>query len=139
MAAIKVNVVSACESVFSGEAELVTLPGAAGELGVMAGHLPLITLVKPGFVRVRRPGESEVERIFVAGGVLEVQLDSVTVLADTVVRSRDLDEARAKEAMAALEEARRNATGELEIASLEAELSGLAAELAAIRRIKGGV
>ena len=133
------NVVSACESVFSGEAELVTLPGAAGELGVMAGHLPLITLVKPGFVRVRRPGESEVERIFVAGGVLEVQPDSVTVLADTVVRSRDLDEARAKEAMAALEEARRNATGELEIASLEAELSGLAAELAAIRRIKGGV
>ena len=90
-------------------------------------------------MRVRRPGESEVERIFVAGGVLEVQPDSVTVLADTVVRSRDLDEARAKEAMAALEEARRNATGELEIASLEAELSGLAAELAAIRRIKGGV
>lgn len=130
MATIKVDVVSAEEHIFSGEAELVSLPGTSGELGIMPGHLPLITLIRPGFVRVHVPGEQEPEQIFVAGGVLEVQPEQVTVLADTAVRSKDLDEARAKEALAAAEAARASATGSIEIARIEAEIAALAAELA---------
>ncbi|WP_165655462.1 F0F1 ATP synthase subunit epsilon [Sutterella wadsworthensis] len=136
MATIKVDVVSAEEHIFSGEAELVSLPGTSGELGIMPGHLPLITLIRPGFVRVHVPGEQEPEQIFVAGGVLEVQPEQVTVLADTAVRSKDLDEARAKEALAAAEAARASATGSIEIARIEAEIAALAAELAVIRKLR---
>lgn len=136
MATIKVDVVSAEEHIFSGEAELVSLPGTSGELGIMPGHLPLITLIRPGFVRVHVPGEQEPEQIFVAGGVLEVQPEQVTVLSDTVVRSKDLDEARAKEALAAAEAARASATGSIEIARIEAKIAALAAELAVIRKLR---
>lgn len=136
MATIKVDVVSAEEHIFSGEAELVSLPGTSGELGIMPGHLPLITLIRPGFVRVHVPGEQEPEQIFVAGGVLEVQPEQVTVLSDTAVRSKDLDEARAKEALAATEAARASATGSIEIARIEAEIAALAAELAVIRKLR---
>ena len=136
MATIKVDVVSAEEHIFSGEAELVSLPGTSGELGIMPGHLPLITLIRPGFVRVHVPGEQEPEQIFVAGGVLGVQPEQVTVLADTAVRSKDLDEARAKEALAAAEAARASATGSIEIARIEAEIAALAAELAVIRKLR---
>ena len=136
MATIKVDVVSAEEHIFSGEAELVSLPGTSGELGIMPGHLPLITLIRPGFVRVHVPGEQEPEQIFVAGGVLEVQPEQVTVLADTAVRSKDLDEARAKEALAAAEAARASATGSIDIARIEAEIAALAAELAVIRKLR---
>ena len=124
------------EHIFSGEAELVSLPGTSGELGIMPGHLPLITLIRPGFVRVHVPGEQEPEQIFVAGGVLEVQPEQVTVLSDTAVRSKDLDEARAKEALAAAEAARASATGSIEIARIEAEIAALAAELAVIRKLR---
>ena len=133
---VHVDVVSAEEQIFSGEAELVSLPGTSGELGIMPGHLPLITLIRPGFVRVHVPGEQEPEQIFVAGGVLEVQPEQVTVLADTAVRSKDLDEARAKEALAAAEAARASATGSIEIARIEAEIAALAAELAVIRKLR---
>lgn len=136
MATIKVDVVSAEEQIFSGEAELVSLPGTSGELGIMPGHLPLITLIRPGFVRVHVPGEQEPEQIFVAGGVLEVQPEQVTVLSDTAVRSKDLDEARAKKALAAAEAARASATGSIEIARIEAEIAALAAELAVIRKLR---
>ena len=136
MATIKVDVVSAEEHIFSGEAELVSLPGTSGELGIMPGHLPLITLIRPGFVRVHVPGEQEPEQIFVAGCVLEVQPEQVTVLSDTAVRSKDLDEARAKEALAAAEAARASATGSIEIARIEAEIAALAAELAVIRKLR---
>lgn len=136
MATIKVDVVSAEEHIFSGEAELVSLPGTSGELGIMPGHLPLITLIRPGFVRVHVPGEQEPEQIFVAGGVLEVQPEQVTVLSDMTVRSKDLDEARAKEALAAAEAARASATGSIEIARIEAEIAALAAELAVIRKLR---
>ena len=136
MATIEVDVVSAEEHIFSGEAELVPLPGTSGELGIMPGHLPLITLIRPGFVRVHVPGEQEPEQIFVAGGVLEVQPEQVTVLSDTAVRSKDLDEARAKEALAAAEAARASATGSIEIARIEAEIAALAAELAVIRKLR---
>lgn len=136
MATIKVDVVSAEEHIFSGEAELVSLPGTSGELGIMPGHLPLITLIRPGFVRVHVPGEQEPEQIFVAGGVLEVQPEQVIVLSDTAVRSKDLDEARAKEALAAAEAASASATGSIEIARIEAEIAALAAELAVIRKLR---
>lgn len=135
MATIKVDVVSAEESIFSGEATLVSLPGVGGELGIMPGHVPLITLIRPGFVRIHSDS-AEAEQVFVAGGVLEVQPDHVTVLADTAIRSKDLDEEKALQALEQAKAARQTATGQLEIAKLEAEMAALAAELAAIKKLK---
>jgi F-type H+-transporting ATPase subunit epsilon len=134
---IRVDVVSAEESIFAGEAEFVALPGEAGELGIYPRHTPLITRIKPGVVRIKVPGKDEQEQIFVAGGILEVQPHVVTVLADTAIRGKDLDEAKAREALQRAEEARRNANNDLEIAKAEAELSSMAAQLAAIRKIRG--
>ena len=136
MATIKVDVVSAEESIFSGDAELVSLPGKSGELGILPGHVPLITLIRPGFVRIHLPGKKEVEQVFVAGGVLEVQPDLVTVLADTAVRINDLDEAKAAKALEDARAQRQNATGEIEIARLEAEMAALAAQIVAIKKIR---
>ncbi len=137
MATIHVDVVSAEENIFAGEAEFVVLPGEAGELGIYPRHAPLITRIKPGVVRIKPAGRTEEEQVFVAGGILEVQPNVVTVLADTAIRGKDLDEAKAQEALKRAEEARKNATSELEIAKVEAEMSALAAQLAAIRRLRG--
>ncbi|HQR72564.1 MAG TPA: F0F1 ATP synthase subunit epsilon [Burkholderiaceae bacterium] len=134
---IQVDVVSAEESIFAGQAEFVALPGEAGELGIYPRHTPLITRIKPGVVRIKVPGKAEDEQIFVAGGILEVQPHVVTVLADTAIRGKDLDEAKAREALQRAEEARRTANSDLEIAKAEAELSSMAAQLAAIRKIRG--
>ena len=131
-----VDVVSAEESIFGGDAEFVVLPGEAGELGIYPRHAPLITRIKPGVVRIRVPGRSDEEQVFVAGGILEVQPHVVTVLADTAIRGHDLDEAKANEALKRAEEARRNATDKMEIAKVEAEMSILAAQLAAIRKFR---
>jgi F-type H+-transporting ATPase subunit epsilon len=133
---IHVDVVSAEESIFSGEAEFVVLPGEAGELGIYPRHTPLITRIRPGSVRIKVSGEPEEQLIFVAGGILEVQPHMITVLADTAIRGRDLDEAKALEALQRAEQARRNATGKQEIATVEGELATLAAQLAAIRRLR---
>jgi F-type H+-transporting ATPase subunit epsilon len=130
-----VDVVSAEESIFGGEAEFVVLPGEAGELGIYPRHAALITRIKPGVVRIRVPGQVEEESVFVAGGILEVQPHVVTVLADTAIRGRDLDEAKANEALKRAEEARRNATDKMEIAKLDAEISSFAAQIAAIRKL----
>ena len=135
MHTMHVDVVSAEESIFAGDAEFVVLPGEAGELGIYPRHAALITRIKPGVVRIRVPGQSEEESVFVAGGILEVQPHVVTVLADTAIRGRDLDEAKANEALKRAEEARRNATDKMEIAKIEAELSVLAAQVAAIRKL----
>jgi len=132
---IHVDVVSAEESIFSGEAEFVVLPGEAGELGIYPRHAPLITRIKPGAVRIRKPGGEE-EFVFVAGGILEVQPKVVTVLADTAIRGKDLDEAKASEALQKAEEARRTARDKQEIAAVESEVSSLAAQLAAIRKLR---
>ncbi len=134
---IHVDVVSAEESIFAGDAEFVALPGEAGELGIYPRHTPLITRIKPGVVRIKMPGKSEEEHVFVAGGILEVQPNVVTVLADTAIRGQDLDEAKARDALAKAEESRKNAGSELEIAKVEAEMSALAAQLAAIRKLRG--
>jgi len=137
MTTIRVDVVSAEESIFSGEAEFVVLPGEAGELGIFPRHTPLITRIKPGVVRIRYPGGNDEEQVFVAGGILEVQPNVVTVLADTAIRAKDLDEAKANESLRAAEEARKNAGSDLEIAKVEAEISALAAQLAAIKKLRG--
>ena len=133
---LHVDVVSAEESLYSGEAEFVVLPGEAGELGIYPQHTPLITRIKPGSVRIKPPGGAPEELIFVAGGILEVQPKLVTVLADTAIRGNDLDEVKASEAIKRAEEARGKAQDKLEIASVEAELAMLAAQLAAIRKLR---
>ncbi len=133
---IHVDVVSAEESLYAGEAEFVALPGEAGELGIFPQHTPLITRIKPGTVRIKPPGGGEEELIFVAGGILEVQPKVVTVLADTAIRGHDLDEAKANEAIKRAEEARSTAQDKQEIAVVEGELAMLAAQLAAIRRMR---
>jgi F-type H+-transporting ATPase subunit epsilon len=131
-----VDVVSAEEAIFSGEAEFVVLPGESGELGIYPRHTPLITRIRPGAVRILPPGGGEEQLIFVAGGILEVQPRVITVLADTAIRGHDLDEAKANEAIQRAEEARRNAKDKQEIATVEGELSMLAAQLAAIRKLR---
>ena len=132
---IHVDVVSAEDSIFSGEAEFVVLPGEAGELGIYPRHTPLITRIKPGAVRIQKPGGEE-ELVFVAGGILEVQPKIVTVLADTAIRGHDLDEAKANEAIKKAEEARAKVKDKQEIAVVEGELAMLAAQLAAIRKMR---
>jgi len=133
---IHVDVVSTEAAIYSGEAEFVVLPGEAGELGIYPRHTPLITRIKPGTVRILPAGGGEEQLIFVAGGILEVQPSLVTVLADTAIRGHDLDEAKATEALKRAEETRAKAQDKQEIAVVEAELSMLAAQLAAIRRLR---
>jgi F-type H+-transporting ATPase subunit epsilon len=133
---IHVDVVSVEDSIWSGEAEFVVLPGEAGELGIYPQHTPLITRIRPGSVRIKPAGGGEEELIFVAGGILEVQPKIVTVLADTAIRGGDLDEAAATAALKAAEETRAKARDSQEVASVEAEVASLAAQLAAIRRLR---
>jgi len=131
---IHVDVVSAEQEIFSGEADLVIAPGEAGELGILPEHMPLLTRVKPGTIRIRNGAEEEI--IYVSGGMMEVQPDRVTVLADTSVRAHDLDEAKAMEAERLAKEALVNRTGAMEIAKAQAELAEAAAQLAAIRKLR---
>jgi F-type H+-transporting ATPase subunit epsilon len=133
---IQVDVVSAEELIFSGPAEFVVLPGVVGELGILPGHTPLLTQIKPGAVRMKLPGVEAEEFVFVQGGFLEVQPQHVTVLADTAIRAKDLDEVAALEAKKAAEEAMQNKTSGEEIAQAEAELAGALAQLEAIRKLK---
>lgn len=133
---IHIDVVSAEENIFSGEAEFVVLPGEAGELGIYPRHTPLITRIKPGSVRIKVAGQAEEELVFVAGGMLEVQPGVITVLADTAIRGRDLDEAKALEAQERAREAIQNRTSQLEYAKATAELAEATAQIAAIRRLR---
>jgi F-type H+-transporting ATPase subunit epsilon len=133
---IHIDVVSTEESIYSGEAEFVVLPGEAGELGIYPRHTPLITRIKPGSVRIKPADGGAEEVIFVAGGILEVQPQLITVLADTAIRGADLDEAKATEALKRAEEARRSAKDKQEIATVEGELASLAAQLAEIRKLR---
>ncbi len=133
---IHIDVVSAEESIFSGEAEFVVLPGEAGELGIYPRHTPLITRIKPGSVRIKLPGQAEEELVFVAGGVLEVQPGVITVLADTAIRGHDLDEAKALAAQQRAQEMMQNRTSQLEYAKAVAELAEASAQIAAIRKLR---
>jgi F-type H+-transporting ATPase subunit epsilon len=133
---VHVDVVSAEESIFSGLAEFVVLPGEAGELGILPGHMPLMTRIKPGAVRLKLPQQEQEELIFVAGGILEVQPGVVTVLADTAIRGKDLDEAKALDAKRRAEEAMADRSAEMDYARAQAELAEAVAQLAAIQKLR---
>ena len=133
---IHVDVVSAEEQIYSGDAEFVVLPGIEGELGVYPRHTPLFTQIKPGAVRIKVPDKAEEEFVFVQGGFLEVQPTKVTVLADTAIRAHDLDEAKAIEAKRRAEEAMANQDSEENLAAAQAELSAALAQIEAIRKFK---
>ena len=132
---IRVDVVSAEESIFSGEATFVALPGEMGELGIYPRHMPLITRIKPGSVRIQKAEGGE-EFVFVAGGILEVQPHLITVLSDTAIRGKDLDEAKANEARKQAEEALKNAKSQIDVARASSELAVLAAQIAALRKYR---
>ena len=136
MATLHVDVVSAEESIFSGEAKFVALPGENGELGILPRHTPLITRIRPGAVRIEKADGSGEEFVFVAGGILEVQPGTVTVLADTAIRGKDLDEAKAVEAKKLAEEAMKNAKSEIDLAAATGEFAAMAAQLAAIQKLR---
>ena len=133
---VHIDVVSAEESIFSGLTEFAVLPGEMGELGIMPGHTALITRIKPGAVRLKIPQQEQEELIFVAGGILEVQPNLITVLADTAIRGKDLDEAKALEAKKKAEEAMADKSAEMDYARAQAELAEAIAQLAAIQKLR---
>jgi F-type H+-transporting ATPase subunit epsilon len=132
---MQVDIVSAEQQIYSGQADMVIAPGEGGELGIMPEHAPLLTRIKPGTVRIQQGGQ-DTEVIYVSGGMMEVQPDRVTVLADTSIRAHDLDEAKALEAERQAKEALSNRSGALEVAKAQAELAEAAAQLAAIRKLR---
>lgn len=133
---LQVNIVSAEQSIFSGEAEMVVAPGESGELGILPSHAPLLTRIKPGTVKLRIAGQEEDEIIYVSGGILEVQPKALTILADTSIRAHDLDEAKVMEAKRAAEEALTNRASGQDRALVVAELAQLAAQLQAIHKMR---
>jgi F-type H+-transporting ATPase subunit epsilon len=131
---IQVDIVSAEEQIFSGTAERVIAPGEAGELGILPEHMPLLTRIKPGTVRIQNGADEEV--IYVSGGMMEVQPDRITVLADTSIRAHDLDEAKAMEAERLAKEALADRSGAIDHAKAQIELAQAAAQIAAIRKLR---
>src|SRR5215472_10048703 len=132
---IHVDIVSPEGELFSGAATEVFAPASQGDLGIMPRHAPLLTLLKPGEVRVRTPGGEE-HHFFVGGGALEVQPQRVTVLADTALRARDIDEAAALAAKHRAEEALRDKAGLITLAEAQAELARAAAQLKILARLR---
>ena len=136
MSTIRIDVVSAEESIYSGDAEFVVLPGIMGELGIYPRHAPLITQIKAGTVRIKVPGKEEEELVYVQGGILEVQPSHINVLSDTAIRAADLDEAKVLEAKRQAEQAIAARTEKQEIATAEAELAAIGAQLQAIQKLR---
>ncbi|MDD4911679.1 MAG: F0F1 ATP synthase subunit epsilon [Sideroxydans sp.] len=132
---VHVDVVSAEAQIFSGLAEFVVVPGELGELGIYPRHTALMTRIKPGAVRIKQPDQEEL-LVYVSGGMLEVQPNVVTILADTAIRGADLDEARALEAKQAAEEAMKNRTSDIDYAAAQAELAEALAQLRAISQMR---
>lgn len=135
-ATMKVDIVSAEESIFSGEAEFLAAPAQMGEVGIYPRHTPLITRIKPGAVRMKIPNQAEEEVIFVSGGILEVQPKVITILADTAVRGDDLDEAKALEAKQRAESAMKDRSDKMDFARAQAELAEAVAQLQAIQKLR---
>lgn len=133
---IHIDVVSAEEQIFSGEAEFVVLPGVMGELGIYPRHTPLLTTLKPGSVRIKVPDQAEEELVYVSGGILEVQPHVVTILSDSAIRGADLDEAKALEAKRLAEEAMKDKAASIDYAQAQAELAQAVAQLAAIKKLR---
>lgn len=133
---VHIDVVSAEESIFSGEAEFVVAPAGGGEVGIYPNHAPMITTIKPGALRIKQSAESEETLIFISGGMLEVQPGMITVLADTAIRGHDLDEVKAIAAKAAAEEAIKNRSSEVDYAKAQAELAEAVAQIQAIQKLR---
>lgn len=133
---VHVDVVSAEEQIFSGEAEFAVFPGEAGELGIYPRHAPLLTRIRPGAVRLKIPDRDEFEMVYVSGGILEVQPTLITLLADTAIRAKDLDEAEAIKARQHAEEALKNRSADVSYASAEAELVQAMAQLQTIKKLR---
>ncbi|MES2407930.1 MAG: F0F1 ATP synthase subunit epsilon [Pseudomonadota bacterium] len=133
---IHVDIVSAEAALFSGTAEYVTVPAEMGEVGIYPRHTQMLTRIKPGSVRIKRPDIVEEEVIYVSGGMLEVQPNVVTILSDTAIRGQDLDEAKALEAKREAEEAMRNHASEMDYAKAQAELAEAVAQIAAIQKLR---
>ena len=132
---IHVDIVSAEEEIYSGPAEMVFAPAVMGDIGIAPRHTPLISPLKPGEVRLDL-GNGKEEFFFISGGIIEVQPHVVTVLSDTAIRAKDLDEAAALEAKKRAEAALEGQRNDLEIAKAKAELAAAAAQLAAIKKLK---
>jgi F-type H+-transporting ATPase subunit epsilon len=135
MATLHVDIVSAEGEIFSGEASMVFAPAAMGEIGIAPRHAPLLTTLKAGEVRVQAPGKEE-QFFFVSGGALEIQPHLVTVLADTALRAKDLDEAAALQAKQRAEEALKNRATTVETAELQAQLAQAVAQIRAIEKLR---
>ena len=133
---VHVDVVSAEEQIFSGEAEFAVFPGEAGELGIYPRHAPLLTRIRAGAVRLKIPDRDEFEMVYVSGGILEVQPTLITLLADTAIRAKDLDEAQAIKARQRAEEALKNRSADVGYASAEAELAQALAQLQTIKKLR---
>lgn len=133
---VRIDVVSAEEEIFSGDAEFIAAPASAGEVGIYPHHAPMITTIKPGALRIKQPDVTEETLIFLSGGMLEVQPGLVTVLADTAIRGHDLDEAKAIAAKEAAEEAMKNRTTDMDFAKAQAELAEAVAQIQAINKLR---
>ncbi len=133
---LRVDIVSAEQSLYSGTAESVSVPGEMGELGIYPRHTPLLTRLRPGSVRIKLPDEAEEELIYVNGGILEIQPFVVTILSDTAIRGADLDEAKALEAKRAAEDAMKDRSSAMDYARAQAELAEAMAQLAAIQKLR---
>ncbi|HSI29005.1 MAG: F0F1 ATP synthase subunit epsilon [Methylophilus sp.] len=136
---VHIDVVSAEESIFSGEAEFVVAPAGAGEVGIYPNHAPMITTIKPGALRIKQTGDKDETVIYISGGMLEVQPGVITVLADTAIRGQDLDEAKAIAAKEAAEEALKNRSSEINYAAAQAELAEAVAQIQAIQKLRKSV
>ncbi len=136
VATVHIDVVSAEESIFSGEAEFVVAPAQMGEVGIYPHHAPMITSIKPGALRIKLADKNEEQLIYISGGILEVQPGVVTVLADTAIRGHDLDEAQANAAKKAAEEAMKNRSSDVDYAKAQAELAEAIAQIQAIQKLR---
>ena len=136
VATVHIDVVSAEESIFSGEAEFIAAPAQMGEVGIYPRHAPMITSIKPGALRIKLADKNEEQLIYISGGILEVQPGVVTVLADTAIRGHDLDEAQASAAKKADEEAMKNRTSDVDYAKAQAELAEAIAQIQAIQKLR---
>jgi len=136
VATVHIDVVSAEESIFSGEAEFIAAPAQMGEVGIYPRHAPMITSIKPGALRIKLADKNEEQLIYISGGILEVQPGVVTVLADTAIRGHDLDEAKANEAKKAAQEAMQNRASDIDFAQAQSEFAMAAAQLAALPKFR---
>ena len=134
MSVINVDIVSAEESIFSGQAEMVFAPAEGGEVGILPKHTPMLAHLKPGEVCIRN-GDND-QYFFISGGFIEIQPDQVVVLADTAVRAKDIDEAKIMEAKKKAEEAMENAKSDFDVAKAESELVNLNAQMQALSKLR---